>query len=104
MTPEQIVARATQAEHFEMAEVDYFAGLLALAGRCVQVRYSPDQAAALASMRCWDGECRFSYTVEARLRPDGAIGAHGGNWLESAATLHEVVDLFASSAPYAQGA
>lgn len=93
-----------QAEHWEMDGLDFFAGLLQMAGRHVQVQYSRDQAGALASMKCWNSEHPFPYTVGARMRPDGTVTAHGGNWLESASTLHEAIDQFASSAPYAQGA
>lgn len=96
--------RALQAEHWETSEVDFFAGLLQMAGHRVQVQYSRDQAGALAKMACWDPEHRFAYSVEARMRPGGDIVAHGGNRLESASTLDEAIGLFVSSAPYAQGA
>lgn len=98
-----------QSEHCEMAEVDFFTGLLQMAGRHVRVRYSrdghdPDLIGATAEMKCWDREYHDAYTIEARIRPDGAITIHGGNRIENASTLHEAIDLFASSAPYAQGA
>lgn len=98
-----------KAEHWEMADVDFFPGLLHMAGRDVCVRYSrdrcdPDLIGALAEMKCWDRDGGFPYVIEARLRPDGTISSHGGNLIENASTLHEAIDLFARSAPYARSA
>lgn len=102
-------APAPQAERWETAEVDFFAGLLQMAGRHVRVRYmgdrcDPDLIGATAEMKCWDREHRFPYTIEARMRPDGTVSTHGGNFIENVSTIHQAIDLFASSAPYAQGA
>jgi len=101
------MATPSPAENWETSELDFFVGLLQMFGRYVRVQYSrdgryPDLIGARVEMRCWDREHRFSFTVEARMRPDGVITTHGGNWIESASTLREAIGLFASSASYAQ--
>jgi len=90
------------AERWETNEVDFFAGLLRMAGRHVRVRSG--LIGATVEMKCWARDGGFPYVIEARMCPDGTVTTHGGNWLESASTLHEAIDQFASNAPYAQGA
>lgn len=98
-----------QAEHWETSELDFFVGLLRMAGRHVRVRYlrdprNPDRIGARVEMKCWSSEYGWPYTVEACMWPDGHITAHGGNQIENKSTLEEAVDVFAWSAPYAQNA
>ncbi|WP_312807015.1 hypothetical protein [Comamonas sp.] len=103
---EEQIAQIPHVEVWEMSELDFFAGLLRMAGRNVRVAYfsmrnDPEQIGIRASMKCWD---RFPFFVEACLKPDGCVVAHGGNWIENESTLHEAIDLFVSSAPHSRSA
>lgn len=102
------MAQIPHIEVWEMSELDFFAGLLRMAGRNVHgayfgMRNDPDQIGARVSMKCRDPEYHFTYTVESYLKPDGCVVAYGGNWIKSESTLRKAIDLFASSAPHSRG-